>query len=109
MKIAVVSTDSVEVDDWFGKATRFLIYEVDGQGATFIAERDSEPLPDDFFDAGMLNSVVDVISDCDRVYLANIKEKSAKALERRGIMPVVYSGPIIGIDSFYPSETSQRI
>lgn len=101
MKIAVVSTDKVEVDDWFSNATRFLIYEIDHDGATFIAERDSEPLPADFFDTGMLNSVVDVISDCDRVYLAHIKEKPARALERRGILPVVYSGPIIGIDSFH--------
>ncbi len=104
MKIAVVSTDSVEVDDWFSNATRFLIYEIDQDGATFIAERDSEPLPADFFDAGMLNSVVDVISDCDMVYLANIKEKPAKALKKRGILPVVYAGPIIGIDSFSSPE-----
>ena len=66
MKIAVVSTDSVEVDDWFSHATRFLIYELDQEGATFIDERDSEPLPDDFFDAGMMNCVVDIISDCER-------------------------------------------
>ncbi len=99
MKIAVVSTDKVEVDDWFSNATRFLIYEIDQDGATFIDERDSEPLPTSFFDIGMLNCVADIISDCERVYLANIKKKPALAIKRRGILPVVYSGPIIGIDS----------
>ena len=99
MKVAVVSTDNVQVDDWFSNATRFLIYEIDQEGATFIDERDSEPLPTNFFDTGMMNCVVDIISDCERVYLANIKEKPAMALRRRGILPVIYSGPIIEIDA----------
>lgn len=100
MKIAVVSTDKVKVDDWFSRATRFLIYEIDQYGATFIGERGSEPLPDRFFDLEMVNYVIDLISDCERVYLLDIKAKPAKLLRRRGITPVVYSGPILGIDSF---------
>ncbi len=100
MKIAVVSTDNVQVDDWFSNATRFLIYEVDPDGVTFIDERGSEPLPDHFFDAEMANCVADIISDCERVYLANIKKKPAMILKKRGILPVVYSGLIVDIDSF---------
>ncbi len=100
MKVAVVSTDKVQVDDWFSNATRFLIYEIDPYGPTFIAERYSEPLPATFFDSGMLNYVADIISDCERVYLANIKNKPAQALKRRGILPVIYSGPILGINAF---------
>lgn len=99
MKIAVVSTDNVQVDDWFSNATRFLIYEITLDGVDFVDERGSEPLPRDFFDIGMMDCVVDIISDCERVYLANIKEKPAKALKNRGILPVVYSGPIIGIEA----------
>ena len=98
MKIAVVSTDKVQVDDWFSNATRFLIYEIDRNGAMFIGERGSEPLPSNFFDVGMFNYVADIISDCERVYLANIRDKPAKSLKRRGILPIIYSGPIIGIE-----------
>ncbi len=99
MKIAVVSTDKVDVNDWFSNATRFLIYEITQEGADFIDERGSEPLPSSFFDAGMMSCVVDIISDCERVYLENIKEKPANALKKRGILPVIYSGPIVGIDA----------
>ncbi len=101
MKIAVVSTDEIQVDDWFSNATRFLIYEIDKKdGSTLIGERHSEPLPAHFFDADMMNCVADIISDCERVYLANIKKKPALFLTRRGIQPVIYSGPILDIEFF---------
>ena len=68
MRIAVVSNDTIKVDDWFGNANRFLIYDIEHDHPAFITERCSEPLPDEFFDQDMMDWVTDIISDCDLVY-----------------------------------------
>ena len=97
MRIAVVSSDYQEVDQLFSKADRFLIFDSLGQDLQLVAERYSEPLPVDSFDQDMFDWVVDIIKDCDRVYMARIQDKPAHALKKRGIMPVVYQGPIKSI------------
>ena len=97
MRIAVVSSDRVQVDERFSAADRFLIYEQDKKGLKFIGERVSEPLPSGIFDRDMLEWVADIIDDCDKVFMARIQEAPARVLSDRGIMPVVYEGPIANI------------
>ncbi|MEN8139906.1 MAG: NifB/NifX family molybdenum-iron cluster-binding protein [Thermodesulfobacteriota bacterium] len=95
MRIAVVSSDSRRVDQRFSRANRFLIFEAGGNGGLHLVdERPSEPLPQEFFDQEMFDWVADIIGDCDRVYMARIRERPARALRRRGIRPVVFQGPI---------------
>ena len=94
MRIAVVSNDTIKVDDWFGNANRFLIYDIEHDHPAFITERCSEPLPDEFFDQDMMDWVTDIISDCDLVYSAHIKDKPARALRQKGITHVAYQGLI---------------
>ncbi len=97
MRIAVVSRDTVRVDDWFANAQRFLIYEMEDDQPSFVAERSSEPLSGDFVDQDMMDWVADIISDCDLVYSAHIKEKPASALRKKGIRHIEYQGPIADI------------
>lgn len=97
MRIAVVSSDTVRVDGWFGDAQRFLIYEVEHDQPSFVAERSSEPLPVEFFDQAMMDWVTEIISDCDLVYSAHIREKPARALRKRGIRHIEYQGAIADI------------
>ncbi|MBU0682587.1 MAG: hypothetical protein KKD73_14310 [Proteobacteria bacterium] len=97
MRIAVVSSDTVRVDARFGSAQRFLIYELEHDQPAFVAERSSEPLPGEFFDQDMMDWVTDIISDCDLVYSAHIKEKPAKALMNKGIRHIAYQGAIADI------------
>jgi hypothetical protein len=97
MRIAVVSSDRVLVDERFSTADRFLIYEQDKKGLKFIDERVSEPLPGGVFDRDMLEWVVDIIDDCDKVFMARIQAAPARALSDRGILPVIYEGPIANI------------
>ena len=97
MRIAVVSSDTVSVDDWFGNADRFLIYEMEHDHPSLIDERSSEPLPVEFFDQEMMDWVTDIISDCDQVYSAHIRKKTARALIKKGIKPVEYQGAIADI------------
>ena len=97
MRIAVVSSDYQEVDLRFSHAERFLIFDSCGEDLQLVEERYSEPLPVDFFDQEMFDWVADIIKDCDRVYMARIKDKPAFALKERGILPIIYQGPIKAI------------
>jgi predicted Fe-Mo cluster-binding NifX family protein len=110
MRIAVVSSDTVKVDDWFGNAQRFLIYEMEHNHPAFVAERFSEPLPGEFFDQEMMDWVADIISDCDLVYSAHIKDKPARALRKKGIKHVQYQGAIadISVDARFDAQDCQR-
>ncbi len=97
MRIAVVSTDKKRVNERFGRAERFLIYEEKANGLILIDERMSEPLFDSF-DGDMLDWVADIIHDCERVYMARICDHPARLLSCRGIMPVEYEGLILEIN-----------
>lgn len=98
MKIAICSTDGVNVNEHFGRAERFLVYEmIDGKPA-LIDERPTIPLsvgdPDHPFDPDRFGKVADVIEDCGKVYLAKIGDVPAEKLKERGIEPVTYRGLI---------------
>jgi len=94
MRIAVMSSDKKEVNERFGKAKRFLIYEQKNGGLQLVAERVSEPLASDFFDLEMCDWITDIIKDCQKVYMTRISKQAERAVIRRGITPVVYQGPI---------------
>ncbi|MBI4792802.1 MAG: hypothetical protein HY789_08805 [Deltaproteobacteria bacterium] len=94
MRIAVMSSDKKEVNERFGKANRFLIYEQKNGGLQLVAERVSEPLTVDYFDLEMCDWIADIIKDCQKVYMTRISKQAERAVIRRGITPVVYQGPI---------------
>ena len=99
-RIAVVSTDGVHVNDHFGMAQRFLIFDMDPK-PTLVAERPTEKLsvgdPNHPFDADKFKRVTDAIKDCSRVYVTRIGEGPAGKLEKMGIEAVVFDGPIDNI------------
>jgi hypothetical protein len=94
MRIAIVSSDKIKVDERFGEAERFLIYEKKDDGLHFVDERVSEPMVIDYFDSEMCDWVADIIQDCQKVYTARICSEVKRAIADRGIIPVVYQGPI---------------
>ena len=98
MRIAVVSTDGTNVDDHFGKATRFLVFDLDGERQTLVANRPVSPLssgaPGHAFDPGRFASLAEALEDCQQVYCTRIGKKPATELEARGVDTVVYHGPI---------------
>ena len=101
-RIAVVSTDEVNVNDHFGMAQAFLIYDK-SDALTFVEKRDSEKLsvgdPNHPFDADKFGRVYNTIKDCSEVYVTKIGEGPAKKLKELGIDAVVYDGAISGIVS----------
>jgi nitrogen fixation protein NifX len=98
MRIAVVTKDGINVDDHFGKADRFLIYEARDGRMERIGERETIPLSpgnkDHPFDPERFSKVVNSIADCKRVYATKVGDVPAEKLKAQGIEPVVYQGPI---------------
>jgi hypothetical protein len=101
MKIAVVSTDGVHVDEHFGKAKRFFIYSVSNENIQLEEERLSESLsegdlnhefkPDKFY------RILGIIKDCQKVFAKRVGITPASQLIANGIEPVIYAGPIVDI------------
>ncbi len=96
-RIAVASADGLHVNEHFGKATRFLIYDVDDQ-MSWIEDRPTEPLseddPDHPFDADKFGRIAALLKDCSKVYVFRIGDTPAAKLTELGIEPVVYQGTI---------------
>ncbi|MDH4322066.1 MAG: hypothetical protein OEV73_11300 [Desulfobulbaceae bacterium] len=101
MQIAIVSTDGQNVDDHFGKAERFLIYESDGSAPVFIEARAVHPFSSGdqghAFDRSRFEAVLTALSGCKEVYCTRIGDRPAEELNRAGIEPVLYDGPINAI------------
>ncbi|MEW6218420.1 MAG: NifB/NifX family molybdenum-iron cluster-binding protein [Thermodesulfobacteriota bacterium] len=98
MRIAVATSDTVHVNEHFGRADRFLIYDLVGPTPRYIETRPVTRLstgdPDHPFDPARLAAIVQVLADCSRVYVTAIGERPAAELAARGITPVLYEGAI---------------
>jgi predicted Fe-Mo cluster-binding NifX family protein len=96
-RIAAVSTDGQYVNEHFGKATRFLIYDVDDQ-VVWVENRPTESLSEDDpghrFDADKFSRIASLLEDCSKVYISRIGQTPAAKLKELGIEPVVYQGAI---------------
>jgi nitrogen fixation protein NifX len=101
MKIGVVSTDGKNVNEHFGKAERFLIYEISATGLTRIMERRISRLSigdkTHKFDAAHFDSVAQGLEGCEKVFCTRIGNQPRLELEKRGIIPVIYEGAIADI------------
>lgn len=99
-RVAVVSIDGIHVDEHFGKAQRFLIYDMTDK-ATLVETRTSEPLsvgdPNHPFDAEKFSRITAKIEDCAHVYATKIGMKPATELSASGIHPMEYEGAIADI------------
>ncbi len=97
MKVAFATTDGKHVDEHFGRAGAFAIYELSEKGYSFLElrrfadGRDREieetkgmgPIHDERVEAK-----ADRLKDCRIVYLTEIGGPSAARLVKRGVMPV---------------------
>jgi nitrogen fixation protein NifX len=103
MKVAFATTDGKMVDEHFGRAGMFAIYEIMETGHRFVEERK--------FAAGMDMAVVDTkdrgpihdsavqgkvdrLADCKLIYLTEIGGPSAARLVKKGIMPMKVKAPV---------------
>jgi predicted Fe-Mo cluster-binding NifX family protein len=98
MLIAVASKDGKEVDQHFGHAERFLIFEVEGDRVELVEERQVERYcrfdPDHPMRSHTLKGTADALAGCRAVVCAMIGEAPKIELERIGVEFFVVEGGI---------------
>ena len=91
MKVAVVSSDGKVINQHFGKASRFLIFEVDKGKIRFIESRDNKPVcgsAEDGHSDNALERTISWISDCEVLLCSRIGGGAEEALRKKGIRPI---------------------
>jgi predicted Fe-Mo cluster-binding NifX family protein len=98
MRIAVASKSGTEVDQHFGHAERFLIFECKQGQAQQVAEVQVEKYcsfdPDHPFRHSQFDAIVEALKGCRAVVTAMIGELPKQELLKAGIIPVTAVGPI---------------
>ena len=97
MKVAFATKDGINVDEHFGRAAAFAVYELDRSGYRFVEMRKfGDGIDREVSDTKGLGTVHDAavegkvqkLADCKIVYLTEIGGPSAARLVKRGMMPV---------------------
>jgi len=98
MLIAVASKDGKEINQHFGHAERFLIYNVENNDAKLVDERVVERYcsfdPEHPLRGHLLRGIAAALAGCRAVVTAQIGEHPKGELEKLGVEPFVTSGPI---------------
>lgn len=103
MKIAFATTDGMRVDEHFGRAGTFAVYELSPDGYSFLEMRTFAEGRDSAVEEtkGMgqlhddrVQNKVDRLSDCKIIYLTEIGGPSAARLIRKGMMPIKVKEPV---------------
>lgn len=98
MLIAVASKDGREINQHFGHAERFLIYDVAGTEATLVDEKKVERYcsydPDHPIRGHILMAIAEALAGCRAVACSQIGEAPQMEMERLGLETFVANGPI---------------
>ena len=88
-KIAVASSDGKVVNQHFGKATQFLIFEMEKNTYRFLELLKTIPFCNSSeHDEDKLASAVDALAGCRAVCVSQIGSGAAEALRNKGIEPL---------------------
>lgn len=94
-KAAIASTDGITINEHFGRAKAFLIYEVDDAGAyTFLERRELDKEQTVEADSHEAGTAFQLLSDVEVVLVAKIGPTSEQELRKRGIIPLAVTGAI---------------
>jgi nitrogen fixation protein NifX len=97
MKVAFATTNGVSVDEHFGRAGTFAVYDLNGQGYRFLEMRKFAEGRDASVEEtkgmgrthdDLVEKKVNRLADCKIIYLTEIGGPSASRLIRKGIMPI---------------------
>lgn len=99
MRIAVASKSGAEVDQHFGHADRFLIYDYNQGHPELAAEVAVEKYcsfdPEHPFRHRQFDAIVAALSSCRAVVTAMIGDYPRQELEKAGLKHIAASGPIV--------------
>jgi len=97
MKVAFATTDGINVDEHFGRAGLFAVYELNEKEYRFVELRKfSEGRDAEIEETKGMGQIhdsrvedkVSKLADCKIIYLTEIGGPSAARLAKRGIMPI---------------------
>lgn len=97
MRVAFATTNGVSVDEHFGRAGKFAIYDLTGEGYRLLEMRKFAEGRDAAVEEtkgmgraheDLVEKKVDKLADCKIIYLTEIGGPSASRLVRKGIMPI---------------------
>ncbi len=97
MKVAFATTDGINVDEHFGRAGTFAVYELNDKDYRFVETRKFAEGRDTEIEStknmgqiheSKVEKKVDRLADCKIIYLTEIGGPSAARLAKRGIMPI---------------------
>lgn len=103
MKVAFATTDGINVDEHFGRAETFAVYELTDTDYRFVEIREFAEAKDiDFENTKGMDQIhgskvegkVAKLADCKIIYLTEIGGPSAARLIKRGIMPIKVAGAV---------------
>ncbi|MBI5460376.1 NifB/NifX family molybdenum-iron cluster-binding protein [Methanobacterium sp.] len=88
IKVAAASSDGKHVNQHFGKAQKFLIFEIKDNGKyEFIELRETDPRCGG--DPDLKEKTINLISDCDILLVSQIGTGAREKLLNRGVRPVI--------------------
>lgn len=106
-KVALASSDDVSVNEHFGRAKRFVIYEFENGNWTHLGSRENRPAcAGQEHNDGLLEQTVELIADCRAVVIAQIGSTATDLLLGHRILPFMLSGTIA--DALSTLEGSKR-
>lgn len=88
IRVAVVSSDGKVINQHFGKASRFLIFDIDKDAIRFIEERKNTPVcgtAEGGHSDDILNGSISLIKDCKLLLCARIGGIAEEELRKAGI------------------------
>jgi len=91
MKIALASSDGINVNLHFGKAFKFSIYELEGNKPNFLETREVEKNPDE---KHQWDKSLRIIRDCEVVICVQVGIKARLGLKKAGIELLEDEGPV---------------
>jgi predicted Fe-Mo cluster-binding NifX family protein len=98
MLIAVASKDGRSINQHFGHAERFLVFEVEGNEVRLVDEKKVERYcsydVDHPLRAHLLKAIADALAGCRAVICTQIGQGPQMEMERLGIDTFVADGPI---------------
>jgi predicted Fe-Mo cluster-binding NifX family protein len=98
MLIAVASKDGKEINQHFGHAERFLIYDVDSAEAKLVDEKKVQRYctydQDHPLRAHVLREIAEALGGCRAIVCAQIGQGPQMEMEQLGIDTFVADGPI---------------
>lgn len=95
IKIAFASSDGMNVDQHFGKAKSFQVFQISDQKAEFLEERFGRPFCHGGDDGDeVLPDVTEILADCAEVYVLQFGACAERALSEVGVQPIKQAGLI---------------